>query len=112
MNRVQLIGNITRDSELRYTPNGNAVCSFTVATNRGWTTDQGEKKEETEFHRIITWNKLAELCGASLKKGSKVYVEGRLATRTYKDKQEQEKQVTEIVADDVVFLDKKPQEQI
>ena len=78
-----LIGNLTRDPELRYTPSGTAVCTFGVATNRAWTTDSGEKKEDVEFHRIVAWNKLAELCSQLLKKGRKVFVEGRLSTRTW-----------------------------
>ena len=69
LNRVQLIGNLTRDPELRYTPSGTAVCSFGLATNRSWTTDTGEKHEESEFHNIVAWNKLAELCSQFLVKG-------------------------------------------
>ena len=83
LNSVQLIGNLTRDPELRYTPSGSAVCTFGLATNRSWTTDAGEKREETEFHRIVSWNKLAELCSQFLVKGRKVYVEGRLSTRSW-----------------------------
>jgi single-strand DNA-binding protein len=82
LNRAQLIGNLTRDPELRYTPSGTAVCSFSIATNRNWTTDTGEKKEEVEFHRIVAWNKLAELCSQFLTKGRKVFVEGRITTRS------------------------------
>ena len=78
LNRVQLIGNLTRDPELRYTPQGTTVCSFSIATNRNWTTDTGEKKEEVEFHRIVAWNKLAELCSQLLAKGRKVYLEGNM----------------------------------
>src|SRR5260221_5538725 len=107
LNKVQLIGNLTRDPELRYTPSGTAVVSFSVATNRGWTTDTGEKKEEVEFHRIVAWNKLAELCSQFLAKGRKVYVEGRLATRKYTTQDGQEKQITEIVIDDMLLLDSK-----
>ena len=83
LNRVQLIGNLTRDPELRYTPQGTAVCSFGMATNRSWTTDAGEKRDEADFHRIVAWSKLAELCGQFLSKGKKVYVEGRLTTRNW-----------------------------
>src|SRR2546426_501881 len=72
LNKVQLIGNLTRDPELRYTPQGTAVCSVGLATNRSWTTDTGEKREETEFHRIVAWNKLAELCSQLLAKGRKI----------------------------------------
>ena len=72
LNRVQLIGNLTRDPELRYTPAGTAVCTFGIATNRSWTTDSGEKRDEADFHRIVAWNKLAELCSQFLTKGKKV----------------------------------------
>jgi single-strand DNA-binding protein len=83
VNKVILLGNLTRDPELRYTENKKAVCAFGLATNRNWTTDTGEKREETEFHRIVAWDKLAEVCGQYLKKGRKVYVEGRLQSRSY-----------------------------
>lgn len=105
LNRVQLIGNLTRDPELRYTPTGAAVVSFGLATNRGWTTESGEKKEETEFHRIIAWNKLAELCSQFLLKGRKVYVEGRLVTRTWTTQDAQQRSTTEIVIDNMILLD-------
>ena len=83
LNKVMLIGNLTRDPEMRYTPQGAAVCTFGVATNRSWTTESGEKKEDAEFHNIVAWNKLAEICSQLLKKGRKVYVEGRLSTRSW-----------------------------
>lgn len=102
LNRVELIGNLTRDPELRYTPTGTAVCTFGLATTRTWTTAEGEKKEETQFHRIVAWNKLAELVGQLLKKGQRVYVEGRLTYRTVTDKQGNQKMVTEIVLDDFI----------
>src|SRR5258706_12587692 len=107
LNRVQLIGNLTRDPELRYTPSGTAVATFGVATNRSWTTDTGEKKEEVEFHKIVAWNKLGELCSQLLSKGRKVYVEGRLAYRKYTNKDGVEKDSTEIVIDDMMILDPK-----
>lgn len=107
LNKVLLIGNITRDPELRYTPNGNAVCTFGVATNRTWTTEGGEKKEDVEFHRIVCWNKLAEIVSNSVKKGAKIYIEGRLTNRKHTGQDGIEKQTTEIVADDVLFLDNK-----
>ena len=110
LNRVQLIGNLTRDPELRYTPQGTAVCSFSIATNRNWTTDTGEKKEEVEFHRIVAWNKLAELCSQFLVKGRKVYVEGRLSTRNYTGQDGSQKSTTEIVISDMILLDNKRQE--
>lgn len=105
LNRVQLIGNLTRDPELRYTPTGAAVCTFGLATNRSWTTDTGEKKEETEFHRLVAWNKLAELCSQLLTKGRKVYVEGRIAYRKFTKQDGTEQQVAEIVIDDMLILD-------
>src|ERR1035437_9962686 len=105
LNRVQLIGNLTRDPELRYTPSGTAVCSFSIATNRNWTTDTGEKKEEVEFHRIVAWNKLAELCSQFLTKGRKCFVEGRLQTRSWNAQDGTQKQTTEIVINDMILLD-------
>ncbi len=105
LNKVQLIGNLTRDPELRYTPSGAAVCTFGIATNRSWTTETGEKHEETEFHNIVAWNKLAELCSQFLVKGRKIYVEGRLATRNWQGQDGQQKSRTEIVIDDMILLD-------
>lgn len=105
LNRVQLIGNLTRDPELRYTPSGTAVCSFSLATNRNWTTDTGEKKDEVEFHRIVAWNKLAELCSQFLTKGRKVFVEGRLTTRSWTAQDGSQKSTTEIVISDMILLD-------
>lgn len=107
VNKVQLLGNITRDPELRYTPAGMAVVSFGLATNRIWTTKQGEKKEDAQFHRIVAWNKLAELCGQLLKKGRRVLVEGRLQYREITDATGNKKQITEIVIDDMIILDNK-----
>lgn len=111
LNKVQLIGNLTRDPELRYTPQGTAVCTFGVATNRSWTTDSGEKKEEAEFHRVVAWNKLAELCSQLLVKGRRVYVEGRLQTRSWTGQDGVQKQTTEIVIEDMLLLDsRRPEE--
>ncbi|MCL5675692.1 MAG: single-stranded DNA-binding protein [Patescibacteria group bacterium] len=107
LNKVTLIGNLTRDPELRYTPQGTAVCTFGVATNRSWTTDTGEKREETEFHRIVAWNKLAELCSQLLTKGRKVYVEGRLSTRTWTGQDSVSHTTTEIIIEDMIVLDSK-----
>lgn len=109
LNKVQLIGNLTRDPELKYTATSMAVCTFTVATNRGWTTDTGEKKDEVDFTRIVSWNKLAEICGQLLKKGRKVYVEGRLSNRSYEDKEGVTKYISEVVINDMILLDSKPQ---
>lgn len=105
LNKVMLIGNLTRDPELRYTPQGTAVATFGVATNRSWTTESGEKREEADFHNIVAWAKLAELCSQLLSKGRKVYVEGRLQTRKWTGQDGASRQTTEIVIDDMVILD-------
>jgi single-strand DNA-binding protein len=105
LNRVQLIGNLTRDPELRYTPSGSAVCTFSIATNRSWTTDTGEKKDESEFHRIVAWNKLAEICSQFLTKGRKVFVEGRLSTRSWNAQDGTQKSTTEIIISDMILLE-------
>lgn len=107
LNRVLLIGNLTRDPELRYTPAGMAVVSFGLATNRVWVTKQGEKKEDAQFHRIVAWNKLAELCSQLLAKGRRIYVEGRIQYREITDQTGLKKQVSEIVIDDMILLDNK-----
>ena len=105
LNKVSLIGNLTRDPELRFTPQGNAVCTFGLATNRQWVTEGGEKKEDAEFHRIVSWNKLAELCSQLLSKGRKVYVEGRLQTRSWTAQDGAQRTTTEIVISDMIILD-------
>ncbi|KKR14975.1 MAG: Single-stranded DNA-binding protein [Candidatus Levybacteria bacterium GW2011_GWA1_39_32] len=107
LNKVQLIGNLTRDPELRYTPSGAAVCTIGLATNRQWVTEAGEKKEDAEFHRLVAWNKLAEICSQLLKKGRKIYVEGRLQTRKWQGADGNERQTTEIVISDMIILDPK-----
>lgn len=101
-----LIGNLTRDPEVRYTPQGNAVASFVVATNREWVT-QGEKKQSVDFHNIVSWNKLAEICGQLLKKGTKVFVEGRLQTRDWVGEDGNKRYKTEIIIDDMIILSPK-----
>lgn len=105
LNKVMLIGNLTRDPELRYTPEGIAVCTFGMATNRSWTTNDGQKKEEVQYHRIVAWQKLGELCAKILTKGKKVYVEGRITYRTYTGKDNQERTITEIILDDFISFD-------
>ncbi len=105
LNKVILIGNLTRDPELRYTGKGTPVCSFGLATNRQWNDDSGEKKESVEFHNIVAWNKLAELCSQLLAKGRKVYVEGRLQTRKWTGQDGAERTTTEIVIEDMIILD-------
>ena len=105
LNKVMLIGNLTRDPELRYTPQGTAVVTFSVATNRQWKTESGEMKDNAEFHRVVAWDKLAEICGKMLKKGIRVYVEGRLQTRSWQAQDGAQKSTTEIVISDMIVLD-------
>ena len=105
-NRVELIGNLTRDPELRYTQNGAAVATFGLATNRTFVTE-GEKREEVDFHRLVAWNKLAELCSQLLKKGTKVFVSGRLQTRSWEGADGAQRQTTEIVVEDMILLSPK-----
>ncbi len=104
LNKVALLGNLTRDPELKYTPAGAPVCTFGIATNRSWTTAEGQTKEDTQYHRIVAWNKLAELCSKLLSKGRKVYLEGRLAYRSFIGKDGQQRNITEIVLDDFIVL--------
>ncbi|OGH37694.1 MAG: hypothetical protein A3B44_00300 [Candidatus Levybacteria bacterium RIFCSPLOWO2_01_FULL_38_21] len=112
LNRAQIIGNLTRDPELRYTPNGTAVCSFSVATNRRWTTETGEKRDEADFHRVVAWNKLAEICSQFLVKGRKVYLEGRLSTRSWNAQDGTQRSTTEIIISDMILLDsRRPEEE-
>ncbi len=102
-NRVELIGNLTRDPEMRFTPSGTAVCTFSIATNRTFISD-GERKEEADFHRIVAWSKLAELCSQLLKKGNRVFVSGRLQNRSWEGQDGQQRQTTEIVIEDMILL--------
>lgn len=106
-NRVELIGNLTRDPELRYTPSGSAVVTFGIATNRYYTTSDGEKKEETDFHRLVAWNKLAEICNQFLKKGMKVFVSGRLQYREWESQDGQKRRDAEITIEDMIILSPK-----
>lgn len=105
LNRIQLIGNLTRDPELKYTPNGTAVCTFGLATNRSWTTADGQTKDEVQYHRVVSWQKLAELTGKLLAKGKKVYVEGRITYRSFVGKDGVQRNITEIVMDDFIVFD-------
>lgn len=105
LNKVQLIGNLTRDPELKYTPAGTGVCTFGLATNREWTDSSGQKQEGAEFHRIVAWGKLGEICSQLMSKGRKVYVEGRLQTRAWKSQDGADRQVTEVVIDEMILLD-------
>lgn len=108
LNKVMIIGNVTRDPESRSTNSGQNVCSFSVATNRRWRDKQTQElQSQAEFHNIVAWAKLAETCSAYLKKGSRVYIEGRLQTRSWEDQTGQKKYRTEIVADNMIMLDKK-----
>ena len=107
VNKVILIGNLGRDPEVRYTPSGQAVANFTVATNEAWTDKAGQKQERTEWHRVVVWGKAAENCGEYLSKGRQVFIEGRLQTREWTNKEGAKQYTTEIVANPVggvVFL--------
>ena len=108
LNKILIIGNLGTDPEMRYTPNGNPVTSFNVATNRTYTTSEGEKREETEWFRVVAWNQLAEQCNQYLTKGRKVYVEGRLKSDTWTGNDGQLRFTNEINANQVVFLDRGP----
>ena len=107
LNKVQLIGNLTRDPEMKQLPGGAVVTSFGLATNFSWNNQDGEKQDKTEFHNITAWRKLAEICGEYLKKGSKVYVEGRLQTRDWEAEDGTKRYRTEIVIDNMIMLDRK-----
>ena len=105
INKVILIGNLGRDPEVRYTPNGNAVCNISVATTRNWKDkSSGDKVEETEWHRVVFYDRLAEIAGEYLKKGRPVYVEGRLKTRKWTDKEGKDNYTTEVIADNMQLL--------
>lgn len=107
LNKVLLIGNLTRDPETRSTPNGQSVANFGLATNRVWQDRQtGEKKEAVEFHNLVAWGKLADMCNQYLHKGSRVYVEGRLQTRSWDDPSGVKKYRTEIILDSMIMLDR------
>lgn len=108
LNKVMLIGNLTRDVEVRYTPSGTAVATFGLATNRSWSSGEGgERQEEVQFHRIVAWSKLAEICGQLLFKGRKIFIEGRLQTRKFTGQDGQQREITEIVAENMMILDTK-----
>lgn len=104
LNKAQIIGNVTRDPEVRQIPNGQMVCSLGVATNRVWNSPQGEKQEQTEFHNVVCWGRLAEIAGQYLKKGTKAYFEGRLQTRSWDDDAGKKNYRTEIVAENMIIL--------
>jgi single-strand DNA-binding protein len=104
VNKVIVLGNLGSDPQVKFTPSGQAVCNFSVATTDKWDDKSGQKQERTEWHRIVVWGKLAELCGQYLKKGRQAYVEGRLQTREWQDKDGNKRQTTEVVASQVQFL--------
>src|SRR5210317_1563446 len=105
INKVILIGNLGGDPEVRYTPSGVAVAQFNIATSEEWKDkDSGEKRERTEWHRIVAWRRLGEICGEYLSKGQQVYVEGRIQTNTWEDKEGNKRYTTEIIANTVQFL--------
>jgi len=108
LNKVMIIGNVGTDPEMRYTANGRAVTSFRVATTRSFTTAEGERRDETEWFSVVAWQKLAEQCSQYLQKGRRVYVEGRLQTRSWDTPDGQKRFRTEVIADRVLFLDRAP----
>lgn len=108
LNKVQLIGNLTRDPEMRFTTNGTAVATFGIATNKSWKNADGEVQEIAEFHNIVSWNKIAEICQKLLSKGMKVYIEGSLTTRSWDDEATGVKKYkTEVRVDEMILLDSK-----
>lgn len=106
LNKAMIIGNLTRDPEVRTTPSGVAVASFSVATSFRWKDQSGQFQERAEYHNIVAWRRLAEIVGQYLRKGSKVYVEGRIQTRSWDDQQGVKRYKTEIVADSMIMLDR------
>jgi single-strand DNA-binding protein len=104
VNKVILLGRLGQDPELKYTPGGSAVCNFSLATTESWTDKQGQKQEKTEWHRVVVWGKLAELCNQYLAKGRQAFLEGRLQTRSWDDKDGNKRYTTEILASTVQFI--------
>lgn len=107
LNKVMLIGRVTQDPEVRTTPTGIAVTSFGLATNLYWNDQSGQRQEKVEFHNIVAWRKLAEICGQYLHKGSKIYLEGRLQTSSWDDQSGNKRYRTEVIADNMIMLDRK-----
>jgi len=105
LNKVQLIGNLGRDPEIRFTPSGTAVVNFTMATSDSWTDRDGNSQDRTEWHRIVAFGKLAEIINQYLSKGRRVYIEGRLQTRSWEDKDGNKRNTTEVVATEMIMLD-------
>lgn len=110
INKVMIVGNVVRDPDIKETSPGTSRCLLTVATNRTWRTESGEDKEDAEYHKIVAWKKLAEICEKIVTKGRKIYVEGRLSTREWETEDGQFKRETEIVMEDMVLLDSRNQE--
>lgn len=104
LNKVMIIGHLGRDPELRYTPSGRPVASFSVATSRSWTASDGERREETEWFNVVAWGNLAEICKSHLTKGQQVYIEGRLQTRGWEDNSGTRHYRTELVANEMILL--------
>ncbi len=104
VNKVMLIGYLGKDPEIRYTPSGVAVANFSIATSEKWKDKQGEPQEKTEWHRIVAWKRLGEICGEYLSRGQQVYIEGRIQTRAWEDRDGNKKYTTEIVANQMVML--------
>lgn len=108
LNKVMLIGNLTRDPESRQIPSGQTVCSFGLATNRTWKDQSGNKQEAVEFHNVVVWGKLAEICAQYLAKGRKTFIEGRLQTRDWEGQDGVKRNRTEIIAENMILLDRPP----
>lgn len=108
MNRTYLMGNLTKDVEVRSTPSGQTVANFGIATNKKWTTKDGVAKEKATFHNIVCWGKSGEACANSLSKGSKVFIEGEIDNRSYEDKEGNKKYISEVIASSVQFISTKP----
>lgn len=104
LNKVMIIGNLGRDTEMRYTPSGRPVTTFSIATTRSWNTSDGERRKETEWFNVVAWGSLAEICNQYLTKGQQVYIEGRLQTRRWEDSEGQKHSSTEIIANEMIML--------
>ncbi len=107
LNKVMLIGNLGRDPEMRYTPSGKPVTSFSLASSRSWVSSDGERREETEWFNVVAWGNLAEICNQHLARGQQVYIEGRLQTRSWEDSNGQRHFRTEVVANEMIILGKR-----
>ena len=104
LNKVMIIGNLGRDPEMRYTPSGRPVTTFSVAVSRSWKSSNGEHRSETEWFKVVAWGKLAEICNEYLNKGQQVYIEGRLKTREWEDKEGQQRSTVELIANEMTML--------